>query len=71
MLHSRIILFYVIVLSSFVYGRLQQLKLEYRRLVNVKLSRMLQGRGRGLFKILSRHLNHENCVCVCVCLYVR
>jgi len=34
--------------------------------VNVKLSRMLQGSGRDLFKILSQYFekNHENCVCV-------
>jgi hypothetical protein len=42
--------------------------------VNVKLSRMLQGSGRGLFKILSRRFekNHKNCVCVreCVRVYI-
>jgi hypothetical protein len=34
--------------------------------VNIKLSGMLKGSGRGLFKVLSRHFekNHENCVCI-------
>ena len=68
-LYSRIISFYATELS-FIYRRCQQFKLDYRRMVNVELSGMLQGNGRSLFKILSRHFekNHENCVCVCVCI---
>jgi len=55
MLYSRIILFCVFLPPSFIYRRCQQLKLEYRRMVNIKLSGMWKGSGRGLFKILSRH----------------